>query len=222
MLPEGPLRGGTGNGESPSRRPSVTGAEGRGIGSCGCGAASAEVDARVRAVSRLAEEAEADKNGGQMQQIRPAAASGAGNSDGDTGTESMSPVDLTGGAKGGDAAGSSGPVVEKGDCSDCGGGGGGSGGEDRGIREDIRRAGEEEARAGLLAVGDAEGTTSPRLDINTPGASSTPGSKRRLVTEVIGDDYMDVSRPQDMDEGEVRAYVRALFNFWKRLTTTIF
>eukprot|EP00752_Nemacystus_decipiens_P012739 g11283.t1 len=36
-----------------------------------------------------------------------------------------------------------------------------------------------------------------------PAAMSTPGSKRRLVTEVIGDgDDVDVSRPQDMDEGE--------------------
>eukprot|EP00903_Cladosiphon_okamuranus_P007903 g7635.t1 len=36
-----------------------------------------------------------------------------------------------------------------------------------------------------------------------PTAMSTPGSKRRLVTEVIGDgDDVDVSRPQDMDEGE--------------------
>ncbi|CAM9408726.1 unnamed protein product, partial [Ectocarpus sp. 4 AP-2014] len=37
----------------------------------------------------------------------------------------------------------------------------------------------------------------------TPAGMSTPGSKRRLVTEVIGDgDDVDVSRPQDMDEGE--------------------
>lgn len=37
-----------------------------------------------------------------------------------------------------------------------------------------------------------------------PEGASTPGSKRRLVTEVIGNDDVDVSRPQDMDEGEVR------------------
>lgn len=37
-----------------------------------------------------------------------------------------------------------------------------------------------------------------------PGVASSPGSKRRLVTEVIGDgDDVDVTRPQDMDEGEV-------------------
>eukprot|EP00904_Undaria_pinnatifida_P000673 jgi/Undpi1/10606/HiC_scaffold_29.g13056.m1 len=37
---------------------------------------------------------------------------------------------------------------------------------------------------------------------NTFGGGSTPGSKRRLVTEVIGNDDVDVSMPQDMDRGE--------------------
>lgn len=53
----------------------------------------------------------------------------------------------------------------------------------------------------------------PATDINTPGTSSTPGSKRRLVTEVIGDDDVDVSKPQDMDEGEVGKNMRLIGPF---------
>ncbi|CAN0258652.1 unnamed protein product, partial [Ectocarpus fasciculatus] len=59
-------------------------------------------------------------------------------------------------------------------------------------------------------TGDSEGGGKP----TTPTAMSTPGSKRRLVTEVIGDgDDVDVSRPQDMDEGEkvdIEALVREI------------
>lgn len=55
---------------------------------------------------------------------------------------------------------------------------------------------------------DVDGNHSPHRtasnNLINPEEASTPGSKRRLVTEVIGNDYEDVSRPQDMDEGEVR------------------
>lgn len=50
-----------------------------------------------------------------------------------------------------------------------------------------------------------DGTESKSMIISE--GASTPGSKRRLVTEVIGNDDVDVSRPQDMDEGEVRRVV---------------
>lgn len=71
-----------------------------------------------------------------------------------------------------------------------------------------------EARAEGEAGGAQQGQADEMKDAEEGGpgdwavrqaaaAPSTPGSKRRLVTEVIGDDDVDVSRPQDMDEGEV-------------------
>ncbi|CAM9860152.1 unnamed protein product [Scytosiphon promiscuus] len=79
-----------------------------------------------------------------------------------------------------------------------------SGATSRGLERLSARRGSDvgetkEEAGGGDGTGDEDGEDPP----TTPEDSSTPGSKRRLVTEVIGDgDDVDVSRPQDMDEGE--------------------
>ncbi|CAN0431923.1 unnamed protein product, partial [Ectocarpus sp. 12 AP-2014] len=84
---------------------------------------------------------------------------------------------MAGLAEGGDLGGEG----ERKDAEEGGGGGGGVKGWD------------------LEQTDDSDGGGKA----TTPTAMSSPGSKRRLVTEVIGDgDDVDVSRPQDMGEGE--------------------
>ena len=84
-----------------------------------------------------------------------------------------------------------------------------SGGEGEGEQEGERKdAGEGEEDSESEPAWDAQLQLTPKASRKKapPAAMSTPGSKRRLVTEVIGDgDDVDVSRPQDMDEGEVCA-----------------
>lgn len=84
-------------------------------------------------------------------------------------------------------------------------------GTEHALQEDStveEKAGGDQARPGFLAADD-ESKDPEKLageGLHTPdGANSTPGSDRRLVTEVIGDDNVDVSKPQDRDEGEVGA-----------------
>lgn len=108
-------------------------------------------------------------------------AAGSKDVDGAAGEGSSSPSNLD--RKGGDEGGGEGEW--------------GAGEGERGMDE-----GDESKHSGEPV--EKEQSKLEATDINTPGNVSTPGSKRRLVTEVIGDDDVDVSKPQDMDEGEVR------------------
>ncbi len=80
--------------------------------------------------------------------------------------------------------------------------------EQGGEEEEASAVGEGGPRGERQYAGGAGGrmSTPTPLGAKVPLAAmtSTPGSKRRLVTEVIGDgDDVDVSRPQGMDDAEV-------------------
>lgn len=90
-----------------------------------------------------------------------------------------------------------------------------------------RRGDEHDGEAPVeREAGGGQGHADERKDAEEGGSSgwearrasaapSTPGSKRRLVTEVIGDDDVDVSRPQDRDEGEVILFLKFCVFFFR-------